>query len=167
MGEKFVTYSSQAAQAGAAAQTAGAAAQKAAAAGDATTAAAAQAGAAQAGAAYALAFDAATATAIAAGFTQAASVASSTIGSLLAGIGWICIGIAYSGSDTWNPISFIKNIIAHPQGGLAFLAGLILVVANLVINQVVSTEMGSQISGIAFLLIVLWSVLRGIALIRE
>ena len=45
--------------------------------------------------------------------------------------------------------------------------GLILVVSTLLINTLVSIELGSQISGIAFLLIVLWSVLRGIALIRE
>ena len=69
--------------------------------------------------------------------------------------------MAYRGSDAKGALSFI------PLGWLALLAGLILVVANLVINQVVSTELGSQISGIAFLLIVLWSVLRGIALIRE
>ena len=161
MGEKFVTYSAQAAQAGAAAAQAGAAAQAAAAAGDATTAGAAQAGAAQAGALAVKALDAATATAIAAGFTQAASVASGTIANLLAGIGWICIGTAYRGSDAKGAISFI------PLGWLALVAGLILVIANLVINQVVSTEMGSQISGIAFLLIVLWSVSRGIALIRD
>lgn len=167
MGEQFVEYSAGAAVAGAAAQAAAAAAQTAAEAGNAAGAAAAGAAAQTAGAEYQAAFAAASSIGFAAGFTQAASVASSTIGSLLAGIGWICIGIAYSGSDTWNPISFIKNIISHRLGGLAFLAGLILVVANLVINQLVTTELGSQISGIAFLLIVLWSVLRGIALIRE
>ena len=147
MGEQFVAASTGAAQAAAAAQGAAAAG---------NAAAAAEAGAAAQGAVAA-----ATSIGIAAGFTQATSVASSTIGSLLAGIGWICIGVAYRGSDAKGALSFI------PLGWLALLAGLILVVANLVINQVVSTELGSQISGIAFLLIVLWSVLRGIALIRE
>ena len=111
MGEKFVTYSAQAAEAGAA----------------------------QAGALAVKALDAATATAIAAGFTQAASVASGTIANLLAGIGWICIGTAYRGSDAKGAISFI------PLGWLALVAGLILVISNLVINQVVSTEMDKTI----------------------
>ena len=146
MGDKFVSYS------GGAAQAAGAAAQ-AAAAGDAATAAGAQALAEAAA-------GAATTTAIAAGFTQAASVASNTIGSLLAGIGWISLGLAYRGSDAKGALSFI------PLWLLAIIAGLILVVSNLVINQVVDMETASSISGISFLLIVLWSVSRGLALIN-
>jgi len=146
MGDKFISYSAGAAQA---AQAAGAAA----AAGDAATAAGAQALAEAAA-------GAATTTAIAAGFTQAASVASNTIGSLLAGIGWISLGLAYRGSDAKGALSFI------PLWLLAIIAGLILVVSNLVINQVVDMETASSISGISFLLIVLWSVSRGLALIN-
>lgn len=147
MGDKFISFSAGAAQAGAAAA-------QAAAAGDAASAAGAQALAAQAA-------GAATTTAIAAGFTQAASTAASTIGSLLAGIGWISIGIAYRGSDAKGALSFI------PLGLLAIIAGLILVVCNLVINQAISMELASSISGISFLLIVLWSVSRGLALIKK
>ena len=98
--------------------------------------------------------------AVAAGFTQAANVAANTIGSLLAGIGWISIGIAYRGSDAKGALSFI------PLGWLALIAGLILVIANLVINQVASIELASKISSISFLLIVIWSVSRGLALIK-
>ena len=47
------------------------------------------------------------------------------------------------------------------------IAGLILIVSNLVVSPLVSIEVASQISGISFILIVLWSVLRGIALIQE
>ena len=146
MGDKFISYSAGAAQAAQAAQAAAAA-------GDAATAAGAQALAEAAG-------GAATTTAIAAGFTQAASVASNTIGSLLAGIGWISLGLAYRGSDAKGALSFI------PLWLLAIIAGLILVVSNLVINQVVDMETASSISGISFLLIVLWSVSRGLALIN-
>ncbi|MFL2763275.1 MAG: hypothetical protein ACJZ9C_02610, partial [Dehalococcoidia bacterium] len=64
-------------------------------------------------------------------------------------------------SDAKGALSFI------PLGLLAIIAGLILVVSNLVINQVSSIELASQISGISFLLIVLWSVSRGLALIKE
>jgi hypothetical protein len=100
----------------------------------------------------------------AAGFTQATNVASGTIGSLLAGIGWICIGVAYRGSDAKGALSFI------PLGWLALLAGSILLVVNLVLPMAMADgglELASTISGICFLLIVLWSVLRGIALIQE
>jgi len=98
---------------------------------------------------------------IAAGFTQATNVAISTLGGLLAGIGWICIGLAYRGSDAKGALSFI------PLGWLALIAGLILIVSNLVVSPLVSIEVASQISGVSFILIVLWSVLRGIALIQE
>ena len=160
MGDKFVSYLAGATEAGAAAQATAAAAQAAAAAGN--TAAAAEAGAQATGlqALYEAAMAAATATGIAAGFTQAASVASNTIGSLLAGIGWISLGLAYRGSDAKGALSFI------PLWLLAIIAGLILVVSNLVINQVVDMETASSISGISFLLIVLWSVSRGLALIN-
>ncbi|MBM25737.1 MAG: hypothetical protein CL760_08660 [Chloroflexi bacterium] len=98
---------------------------------------------------------------IAAGFTQATNVAISTLGGLLAGIGWICIGLAYRGSDAKGLLSFI------PLGWLALIQGLILVVATLIINTVVSVDTGSQVSGIAFLLITCWSVLRGIKLVQD
>tara|TARA_Y100000590_G_scaffold470707_1_gene668089 strand:+ start:19374 stop:19556 length:183 start_codon:yes stop_codon:yes gene_type:complete len=51
-----------------------------------------------------------------------------------------------------------------PLGWLAILQGLILVVAMIVINPLVSLEAGSQISGISFVLIVLWSVSAGLKL---
>jgi len=97
---------------------------------------------------------------IAAGFIQSANVAASTLGGLLAGIGWLFMGIAYKGSDAKGALSFI------PLGWLALIQGLILIVATLVISQVVSIEVGSQVSGVSFLLIVLWSVSRGVALVR-
>ena len=97
---------------------------------------------------------------IAAGFIQSANVAASTLGGLLAGIGWLFMGIAYKGSDAKGALSFI------PLGWLALIQGLILIVATLVISQVVSIEVGSKVSGVSFLLIVLWSVSRGVALVR-
>ena len=150
MGTKFV-------EAAAGAQAAAAAATAAAAAGDAATA---QAAGAQAQAAAA----GATGIIIAGGFNQAASVAGNVIGSLLAGIGWLSLGMAYRNSDAKGAISFL------PLGWLAMIAGIILLVANLVIINVVAdggTELASQISGISFILIVIWSVSRGLALMKE
>ena len=91
--------------------------------------------------------------------TQATNVAANTMGSLLAGIGWICIGWAYRGSDVKGALSFI------PLSWLAILAGLILVVANLIIVQS-DADLAQLISGISFILITLWSVSRGVALMR-
>lgn len=133
MGEKFVEYSQ-----GAAAAAAG---------GDAATAAVAGA--------------AATSVAISAGFTQAASVASNTFGTILAGIGWVLIGLAYRGSNTKGLLSFI------PLEWLALLQGAILLVATIIISNVVDVDTGAQVSGIGFLLIVCWSVLRGFQLVRS
>lgn len=99
--------------------------------------------------------------AVAAGFTQSATVAANSVAGLLAGIGWMFMGLAYRSSDAKGALSFI------PLGWLALVMGLILVVSTLLINTLVSIELGSQISGIAFLLIVLWSVLRGVTLIRS
>ncbi len=99
--------------------------------------------------------------AVAAGFAQSATVAANSVAGLLAGIGWMFMGLAYRSSDAKGALSFI------PLGWLALIMGLILVVSTLLINTLVSIELGSQISGIAFLLIVLWSVLRGVALIRS
>ena len=93
--------------------------------------------------------------------TQSANVAANTVGGILAGVGWLFLGIAYRGSDAKGALSFI------PLGWLALIAGLILIVSNLVVSPLVSIEVASQISGISFILIVLWSVLRGIALIQE
>ena len=94
--------------------------------------------------------------ATAGGALQATNVAASTMGSLLAGIGWICIGWAYRGTDVKGALSFI------PLSWLAILAGLILVVANLQTDP----DLAQQISGISFILITLWSVSRGVALMR-
>ena len=94
-------------------------------------------------------------------FIQSASVAANTFGGLLAGIGWVFMGIAYRGSDVKGAISFI------PLGWLALIQGLLLVVISLIINPLVGIDTGSQISGISFILIVLWSVSRGVALVQE
>ncbi len=98
---------------------------------------------------------------IGAGFIQAANVAASTMGGILVGIGWLCIGIAYRGSDAKGIISFI------PLGWLAIIQGLILIVSNIIINNFVSIETASQISGIAFLLITIWAVSRGLAISKS
>ena len=98
---------------------------------------------------------------IAAGFTQSTNVAAGTIGALLAGIGWLFIGIAYIRSDVKGLLSFI------PLGWMALIQGLILIVANLIISPVVSVDVASQISGIGFLLITCWSVMRGVKLINS
>lgn len=95
---------------------------------------------------------------VAGGFTQSVQVAANSLAALLAGIGWIFVGIAYKGSEFKGALSFI------PLGWLAILQGLILVVAMIVINPLVSLEAGSQISGISFVLIVLWSVSAGLKL---
>jgi hypothetical protein len=97
----------------------------------------------------------------AAGFTQAFSVGASTLGGILAGIGWLFIGIAYRTTDVKGALSFI------PLGWLAIIMGLLLIVSNIIITSVVSVEVASQISGISFILIVIWSLSRGIALINE
>ena len=98
---------------------------------------------------------------IAAGFTQSANVAASTLGGLLAGIGWICMGIAYRGSDAKGFLSFV------PLGWMALIQGLVLVIATLIISSLVSVDTGSQVAGIGFLLITCWSVLRGIKLVQD
>ena len=98
---------------------------------------------------------------VAGGFIQSANVAANTFGGLLAGIGWVFMGIAYRGSDVKGAISFI------PLGWLALIQGLLLVVISLIINPFVGIDTGSQISGISFILIVLWSVSRGVALVQE
>lgn len=107
--------------------------------------------------------DAATAGTIAtaAGFTQATNVASSTMGALLAGIGWFCLGIAYRDAEVKGVISFI------PLSMLAIVMGLILIISNIIITSLVSVEAASQISGIGFILIVIWSLSRGFAIAKN
>jgi len=107
--------------------------------------------------------DAATAGTIAtaAGFSQAANVATSTMGALLAGIGWLCMGIAYRESDAKGIVSFL------PLGMLAIIMGLILIISNIIITSVVSVEAASQISGIGFILIVIWSLSRGFEIAKK
>ena len=95
------------------------------------------------------------------GFIQSINVAANILGGLLAGIGWVFMGIAYRRSDAKGAISFI------PLGWLALIQGLILLVVSFIINPLVSLETGSQISGVSFTLIVLWSISRGITLIKE
>ena len=106
-------------------------------------------------------FVAASAGATAGGYIQAISVGGGSIGALLAGIGWLCIGLAYRGSDVKGALSFI------PMGWLAILQGLVLIVAILIINTVIDVDTGNQVQGIGFLLIVIWSLLRGIKLMGE
>ena len=119
--------------------------------------------AASAGAAAGDAASAAAASTIATagGYIQAISVGGGSIGALLAGIGWLCIGLAYRGSDVKGALSFI------PMGWLAILQGLVLIVAILIINTVIDVDTGNQVQGIGFLLIVIWSLLRGIKLMGE
>ena len=50
---------------------------------------------------------------------------------------------------------------------LAVLQGLVLIVAVIVINNVIDVDTGNQVQGIGFLLIVIWSLLRGIKLMGE
>tara|TARA_B100001105_G_C22378980_1_gene438717 strand:+ start:1220 stop:1924 length:705 start_codon:yes stop_codon:yes gene_type:complete len=119
--------------------------------------------AASAGAAAGDAASAAAASTIATagGYIQAISVGGGSIGALLAGIGWLCIGLAYRGSDVKGALSFI------PMAWLAVLQGLVLIVAVIVINNVIDVDTGNQVQGIGFLLIVIWSLLRGIKLMGE
>ena len=98
---------------------------------------------------------------VAGGYIQAISVGSGSIGALLVGIGWLCIGLAYRGSDVKGALSFI------PMAWLAILQGLVLIVAVLIINTVIDVDTGSQVQGIGFLLITIWSLLRGIKLMGE
>ena len=146
MGEKFVAAAAggaQAAQAAAAAQAAG----------DAATATAAGAQA------IAAATDARSIV-VAGGYTQAVNVAVNSLGQLLAGIGWFSLGMAYRGSDA-------KGAINIPLGLHALVIGLILIVSQLgAAIDLWSIEMGSTIGGLGFLLIVIWSVNRGLALMN-
>ena len=107
--------------------------------------------------------DAATAGTIAtaAGFSQAANVATSTMGALFAGIGWLCLGIAYRDAEVKGVISFI------PLSMLAIVMGLILIISNIIITSLVSVEAASQISGIGFILIVIWSLSRGFEIAKN
>ena len=104
---------------------------------------------------------AATNVSIAAGFTQAANIAANTFGTVAAGIGWVLIGLAYRGSNTKGLLSFI------PLEWLALLQGAILLVSSIIISNVVDVDTGAQVGGIGFLLIVVWSVLRGFQLARS
>ena len=119
--------------------------------------------AASAGAAAGDAASAAAASTIATagGYIQAISVGGGSIGALLAGIGWLCIGLAYRGSDVKGALSFI------PMAWLAILQGLVLIVAVLIISNVIDVDTSNQVQGIGFLLIVIWSLLRGIKLMGE
>ena len=94
---------------------------------------------------------------IAAGFIQATSVASGNIGALLAGIGWLFIGIAY----------LRKGASLALLGWLSVVQGLILIVSILIISTAVSVDTAQQINGIGFLLITVWSVIRGVQLINS
>jgi hypothetical protein len=146
VGNKFVT-----ANAGAVAASAQAAA--AAGAGDAAAAAAA-------GAAAAAAADIATALASAGGFTLAANTAIGQLGGLLFSLGFLFIGLAYKESKFTGALSFI------PMGWLAILAGTVGLVSTLIIGNI-NVDTSSQVTGIAFLLSTIWTVLVGVKLIRS
>ncbi|MEC7837154.1 MAG: hypothetical protein VX521_01155 [Chloroflexota bacterium] len=95
------------------------------------------------------------------GYIQAINVATSTMGGLLAGIGFLSLGLAYRGTDIKGAISFL------PVGLIAILQGLILIVSAIIISPLVSVEAASQVSGIAFIIILIWSVSRGMAISRS
>ena len=68
------------------------------------------------------------------------------------------MGLAYRGSDFKGALSFL------PLGWLAIVAGTLLVVSILVITSTVGREVASQVNGICFLLITLWSISVGVKL---
>ena len=107
--------------------------------------------------------DAATAgsIAIAGGFTNAASIGANSLGGLLAGIGWLSLGLAYKDSDVKGAISFL------PLGWVAIAAGVILLFSTLILNNFVSVESGSQLGGLAFILITIWAVSRGLKMSQD
>ena len=109
----------------------------------------------------AAAVDAVASITVAGGFIQAASVGSGQLGTLLASLGWLLIGFAYRGVDFKGALSFI------PLGWLAIVAGVIGLVSTIIISNVVSIEASNQISGIVFLLIMIWSVLVGVKLVKD
>ena len=116
--------------------------------------------AAGAGDAAAAAAAGATAGALAAagGYTLAANTAIGQLGGLLFSLGFLCIGLAYKGSDFKGALSFI------PLGWLAILAGAIGLVSTIIIG-IISVDTSNQVTGIAFLLSVIWAVLVGVKLI--
>ena len=109
-------------------------------------------------AASAAAATAAGALGAAGGFTLAANTAIGQLGGLLFSLGFLCIGLAYKGSDFKGALSFI------PLGWLAILAGAIGLVSTIIIGNI-NVDTSNQITGIAFLLSVIWAVLVGVKLI--
>ncbi len=107
---------------------------------DAAADAVAAAADAAAGAAAAAAADIATALASAGGFTLAANTAIGQLGGLLFSLGFLCIGLAYKGSDFKGALSFI------PLGWLAILAGAIGLVSTIIIANIDS--LGGVIIGV-------------------
>ena len=103
----------------------------------------------------------ATALATAGGYTLAAGTALGQLGGLLFSIGFFAIGWAYKGSDIKGVLSFI------PMGWLAMLAGAIGLVSTIIIANVVDIDTSNQVTGLAFLLSVIWAVLLGVKLIGE
>ena len=116
--------------------------------------------AAGAGDAAAAAAAGATAGALAAagGYTLAANTAIGQLGGLLFSLGFLCIGLAYKKSDFKGALSFI------PLGWLAILAGAIGLVSTIIIGNI-NVDTSNQVTGIAFLLSVIWAVLVGVKLI--
>jgi len=116
--------------------------------------------AAGAGDAAAAAAAGATAGALAAagGYTLAANTAIGQLGGLLFSLGFLCIGLAYRKSEFKGALSFI------PLGWLAILAGAIGLVSTIIIGNI-NVDTSNQVTGIAFLLSVIWAVLVGVKLI--
>ena len=105
----------------------------------------------------------ATTIATAGGYTLAANTAIGQLGALLFSLGFLCIGLAYKDSDFKGALSFI------PLGWLAILAGAIGLVSTIIIANIDSlgVDASNQITGIAFLLSVIWAVLVGVKLIGQ
>ena len=125
----------------------------------ANAAVAASAGAGDAAGAAAYAAQAG-AIAAAGGFTLAANTAIGQLGGLLFSLGFFCIGLAYKESKFTGALSFI------PMGWLAIVAGTVGLVSTIIIGNI-NVDTSSQVTGIAFLLSVIWTVLVAVKLIRS
>jgi len=99
--------------------------------------------------------NAAAATQLAAGAVQAINVTVGSLGTLLFSVGFTCLGIAYLSSDFKGILPFI------PLSYLALIAGILGIVAVIIITPTVNPEFASMLSGITFLIGTIWAVLVG------
>ena len=95
------------------------------------------------------------ATQLAAGAVQAINVTVGSLGTLLFSVGFTCLGIAYLSSDFKGILPFI------PLSYLALIAGILGIVAVIIITPTVNPEFASMLSGITFLIGTIWAVLVG------